>query len=88
MRRILVENARCKHAAKRSGHCQRLDLDADEFHAPDESEDLLALEEVLDRLATAEPQVAELVKPRYFAGLSIPLAAATLGVTPRTADAR
>jgi RNA polymerase sigma factor (TIGR02999 family) len=87
MRRILVENARRKHAAKRGGHRQRLDLDADELHAPAESEDLLALDEALSRLAAAEPQVAELVKLRYFAGLSIPQAAAALGVAPRTADA-
>jgi RNA polymerase sigma factor (TIGR02999 family) len=87
MRRILVEHARRKRAAKRGGHRRRLDLDAEELHAPAESEDLLALDEALDRLAAAEPRVAELVKLRYFAGRSIPQAAATLGVAPRTADA-
>jgi RNA polymerase sigma factor (TIGR02999 family) len=87
MRRILVENARRKRAAKRGGRGRRLDLDADQLHAPAESEDLLALDEALDQLAAAEPQVAELVKLRYFAGLSVPQAAATLGVSPRTADA-
>jgi RNA polymerase sigma factor (TIGR02999 family) len=78
MRRILVENARRKRAATRGGNGQRLDLDADQLHAPVASEDLLAL----DRLARVEPQVAELVKLRYFAGLSIPQAATTLGVSP------
>ena len=53
---------------------------------PDEFEQVRALDEALDRLTAAEPQVAELVKLRYFAGLSIPQAAATLGISPRTAD--
>jgi DNA-directed RNA polymerase specialized sigma24 family protein len=66
---------------------RRRDLDPDQFHAAAESDDLLALYETLDRLTAAEPQVAELVKLRYFAGLSIPQAAATLGISPRTADA-
>jgi RNA polymerase sigma factor (TIGR02999 family) len=86
MRRILFENARRKRAAKRGGRGQRLDLVTDQLHAPAESEDLLALDEALDQLAAAEPQVAELVKLRYFAGLSVPQAAATLGVSLRTAD--
>jgi RNA polymerase sigma factor (TIGR02999 family) len=87
MRRILVENARRKHAAKRGGDLHRHDFDPDQLHAPERSDDLLALDEALDRLAAAEPQVAELVKLRYFAGLTVPQAAATLGVSPRTADA-
>ena len=48
--------------------------------------ELLALDEALDRLAAADPQAAELVKLRYFAGLTIPEAAAALGISPRTAD--
>jgi RNA polymerase sigma factor (TIGR02999 family) len=87
MRRILIDNARRKRAAKRGGHLRRHDFDPDRFHAVAESEDLLALYEAMDRLAASEPQVAELVKLRYFAGLSIPHAAATLGISPRTADA-
>ena len=86
MRRILVENARRKHRAKRGGHWRRHDLDPDQFHASAESDDLLALHEAMDRLAAAEPRVAELVTLRYFAGLSLPQAAATLGISPRTAD--
>ena len=86
MRRILVENARRKHRAKRGGHWRRHDLDLDELHASAESGDLLALHEAMDRLAAAEPQVAELVTLRYFAGLSLPQVAATLGISPRTAD--
>jgi DNA-directed RNA polymerase specialized sigma24 family protein len=51
------------------------------------ADDLLALDEALTRLEAMEPQVAELVKLRYFAGLTIPQAAARLGIAPRTADA-
>jgi RNA polymerase sigma factor (TIGR02999 family) len=87
MRRILVESARRKRAAKRGGGLRRRDLDPDQLHAPVLSEDLLALDEALGRLAAAEPQVAELVQLRYFAGLTIPQAAEALGVSPRTADA-
>lgn len=87
MRRILIDNARRKRAAKRGGGLRRQDFDPDQFHAVAESEDLLALYEAMDRLAATEPQVAELVKLRYFAGLSIPQVAATLGISPRTADA-
>jgi RNA polymerase sigma factor (TIGR02999 family) len=86
MRRILVENARRKRAAKRGGHRRRQELELDLLHAPDGSDDLLALDEALERLTAADPQVAELVELRYFAGLSIPEAAAILGVAPRTAD--
>jgi RNA polymerase sigma factor (TIGR02999 family) len=85
MRRILVDNARRKRTRKHGGGRQRLDLDGAELHAPTVSEDLLALDGALDRLATAHPQVAELVKLRYFAGQSIPQAAATLGIAQRTA---
>ena len=87
MRHILVESARRKKAAKRGGGLRRDDIDPDLLHVPAASDDLLALDEALGRLAVAEPEVAELVKLRYFAGLSIPEAAATLGVAPRTADA-
>lgn len=87
MRRILVENARRHRAAKRGGGRHRADLDPDQLAAPVESEDLLALDEALERLRAAEPQVAELVQLRYFAGLTIPQAAQVLGIAPRTADA-
>jgi RNA polymerase sigma factor (TIGR02999 family) len=86
MRRILVENARRKHAAKRGGGWQRHDLDPDQLHASAESDDLLALHEAMDRLSAADPQVAELVTLRYFAGLSLPQAAEALGISLRTAE--
>jgi RNA polymerase sigma factor (TIGR02999 family) len=87
MRRILVENARRKGRRKRGGGLTRLDLDAAEQVAvPEVHEDLIALDEALTKLAAVDPQGAQLVQLRYFAGLSIPEAAKALGVSPRTAD--
>ena len=65
----------------------RLNLDPEHPADPDRSERLLALDEALDRLATAEPRAAEVVKLRYFAGLTVAEAAAALGISVRTADA-
>jgi RNA polymerase sigma factor (TIGR02999 family) len=87
MRRILIENARRKGSDKRGGDHRRADFDPDELAAPDRADDLIALDETLQLLAKTEPQVAELVKLRHFAGLTIKQAAEVLGVSPRTADA-
>src|SRR5262249_51799735 len=87
MRRILVENARRKRGLKHGGDLHRQPLDPDGIAAPEVADDLLALDEALTRLAATEPQVAELVKLRYFAGLTVPQAAAQLQNSPRTADA-
>jgi RNA polymerase sigma factor (TIGR02999 family) len=86
MRRILVENARCKQAAKRGGGRARVDLDMNQVAVPEVREDLLALDEALDQLAAADPEAARLVQLRYFAGLTLAEAAQVLGVAPRTAD--
>jgi len=87
MRRILVENARRKGRRKRGGDLTRRDLDAaDQVAVPEIREDLLALDEALTKLTSVDPQAAQLVQLRYFAGLSIPEAAQALGVSPRTAD--
>ncbi len=86
MRRILVENARRKHRRKRGGGLARKDLDLSNLAAPEISEDLLALDEALDQLAGTDPTAAQLVQLRYFAGLSIPQAAESLRISPRTAD--
>jgi RNA polymerase sigma factor (TIGR02999 family) len=86
MRHILVEAARRKGALKRGGGQARAELrDADLAidEAPDE---VLAVDEALAGLAAADPQAAELVKLRYFAGLSVPEAAEALGLTTRTAE--
>jgi RNA polymerase sigma factor (TIGR02999 family) len=87
MRRILIDTARRKRSRKHGGGRARQQLDAARLAAPQGNDDLLALDEALTKLAASEPQVAELVKLRYFAGLTIPQAAATLGISPRTADA-
>ena len=86
MRRILVDNARRKQTLKRGGR-DRVSLDPERFTAPERTDDLVALDEALELLAVSEPEVAELVKLRYFAGMTIPQAADLLGVSPRTADA-
>jgi len=86
MRRILVENARRKKSAKHGGGLARQDLDAERVSLPEVREDVIALDEALTKFAAVQPQAAQLVQLRYFAGLSIPEAAHTLGISPRTAD--
>ena len=71
MRRILVEGARRKGRLKRGGDRRRVDLDAMNLAMGDRSDDVLALDEALTKLAKARPEIAELVKLRYFAGLSV-----------------
>jgi RNA polymerase sigma factor (TIGR02999 family) len=85
MRRILVEAARRKAAARHGGAMHRQPLDPEAAAVPQHREDLLALDEALDRLATEDPLKADLVKLRYFVGLTLPEAAAALGLSERTA---
>ncbi len=87
MRRILVERARRKSRRKRGGGHTRQALDPDQVAAPEVSEDLLALDEALTKLAESDPRVAQLVQLRYFGGLTIKQAAEVLGISPRTANA-
>jgi len=86
MRRILVESARRKHRHKRGGGKASIPLDDLDVAAPESCDDLLALDEALTGLAAADAQAAELVKLRYFAGLTIPQAAEALGISPRSAN--
>jgi RNA polymerase sigma factor (TIGR02999 family) len=86
MRRILVENARRKQAEKRGGGRRRASIELDHVARGERDEKLLALDEALDRLRTHDPQKAELVKLRYFAGLTIKEAAEALGISTATAD--
>ena len=83
MRRILIERARRMQALRRGGDRNRLDLDRAELAAPERSEDLLALDEALEQLAIKDARKAELVKLRYFAGLTMEQAAETLGISLR-----
>ena len=85
MRRILIENARRKQAAKRGGKARRVSLEGLDVAADAPADQLLALDEALARLAEADPTKAELVKLRYFAGLSNEAAAEALGISPATA---
>ena len=86
MRRILVENARRRHQLKRGGDRARVDLDKAEPAAPETDDDLLALDDALERFAKNEPIKAELVQLRVFAGLTNAQAAEILGLSISTAD--
>lgn len=84
MRRVLVDHARTRHALKRGGSVAQVTLsEANQVAAPD-TVDVLALDDALARLALFDPRKARLVELRYFAGLSIPDAAAALGISPAT----
>jgi RNA polymerase sigma factor (TIGR02999 family) len=86
MRRILVENARRKHSRKRGGDRQQVRLEEVEIGAQAPAEELLSLNEALDRLDREDHPKAELVKLRYFTGLSVEEAADVLGISRATAD--
>jgi RNA polymerase sigma factor (TIGR02999 family) len=86
MRRILVENARRKKRVKRGGRLNRQQIDPNVIRAPDVDEDVLLLDEALEQLANHNQKWVELVKLRFFIGMTIPEAARVLGVSPRTAD--
>jgi RNA polymerase sigma factor (TIGR02999 family) len=88
MRRILIENARRKGGPKQGGHLCRVNFEAAASLAgeADAIDDLEALDTALTKLAAVAPRKAELVKLRYFAGLTIPDAAAALGISHVTAE--
>jgi RNA polymerase sigma factor (TIGR02999 family) len=86
MRRILVEKARRKKRVKHGGARLRLDLDAGGFLAKEPSEDIEALDEALTKLAAEDPDKAELVKLRFFAGLTMPEIAQVLKISLATAE--
>jgi len=86
MRRILIENARRKQRCKHGADYRRVDLYDGDVAVEERSTDLIALDEALAKLAQEDRAAADLVKMRYFAGLSLDEAAAILGVSRRTAD--
>jgi RNA polymerase sigma factor (TIGR02999 family) len=86
MRRILVEQARRKKRLKHGGERRRVELDSACAVSPEPAVDLLALNEGLTKLAARQPRQAELVKLRYFAGLTMPEAASALGISLATAE--
>jgi RNA polymerase sigma factor (TIGR02999 family) len=85
MRRILVENARRKSATKRGGQLRRLDIEVARLEEPKLDEEILSVNEALDKLACENPPVATLVKLRYFTGMTLEEAATVLRVSVRTA---
>ena len=88
MRRILVDQARTRKALKRGGGAGKEAVEPDRIAAPSPDDELLELNEILDRLSAEYPEHAALVKLRYFAGLSADESAAALGISPSTGDRR
>jgi len=86
MRRILVDHARSRLTVKRGGG-KRVAVELDHLSQREPDSEILTVHEALDRLAGVEPNVAQLVVLRYFGGLTIPEAAQSLSISPRTADA-
>ena len=86
MRRILVENARRKHRLKRGGQMERVDLDAVDIPSPIPDEELLAVDEALDRLAEIDQRAAQVVKLCFFVGLTQADAAKELGLSVATVE--
>ncbi len=86
MRRILVERARKHQTLKRGGGADHEELDESRIATEFPADELLAVHEALERLAVEDASAAELVKLRYFAGFSMPDAAAALGVSQRSLE--
>lgn len=85
MRRVLIDRARAKHAEKRGGIRQRLDVDAIDLATTAAPDQLLALDDALTKLAHGDPAAARLVELRYFAGLTVDEAGKALGISTATA---
>src|SRR5438067_5685760 len=85
MRRILIDRARRKKAARHGGGQQRIELQEADVAAPTDDDQLLVVNEALDKLAREHKVEAELVKLRYFVGMTNDEAAEVLGISPRTA---
>jgi RNA polymerase sigma factor (TIGR02999 family) len=86
MRRILIDNARRKRAVRHGGGQQRVDVEQVQLVSPTHEDQLFAINEALDKLAAQRQPEAELVKLRYFVGLTLEEAAQVLGISARTAD--
>jgi RNA polymerase sigma factor (TIGR02999 family) len=86
MRRILIDKARRKASEKRGGDQPREELHESRIELRAPSDEILAVHDALDALAAEDPTAAEVVKLRYFVGMTIPEIADALGMAPRTAD--
>ena len=85
MRRILIDTARRKRAQRHGGGQQRVDIADVDIAVPGKDDELLAMDEALEKFAAVDKQKAELVKLRYFAGLSVEESAKILGISNPTA---
>lgn len=85
MRRILIDNARRKNALRHGGMQQRLNVDEVQIAVELKNEELLVVNEALDRFSERDPKKAELVKLRYFVGMTLEEAAEVLGISPTMA---
>lgn len=88
MRHLLIDRARRRQAIRHGGGQERLDIDEVEIPAPAGDEELLAVHDALERLAVVDPAKSELVKLRYFAGLTLTEVATVLGISEPTAKRR
>jgi RNA polymerase sigma factor (TIGR02999 family) len=86
MRRVLIDNARRRRSRRRGGGAERRSLEGLDAAAPTSDDELLAVNEALERLRQVHPSKAELVQLRYFGGLTIPEAAQALGISVTTAN--
>jgi RNA polymerase sigma factor (TIGR02999 family) len=86
MRRILIDRARSKAAQKRQGAQSLQELHESEIEMPAPAEEVLAVHEALDGLAAEDAMAAEVVKLRYFVGMTIPQISEALELAPRTVD--
>jgi RNA polymerase sigma factor (TIGR02999 family) len=86
MRRVLVDNSRNRARSKRGGGKSQIDLDKLTEPASATDDDLLALDDAIDRLASKYPEAAELVKLRFFAGMTLDEAAESMRLSLRTAN--
>lgn len=86
MRRILIDHARGRHAAKRGGQAKRVPLSDEPGVVPDRDEYLMALDEALDRLAQLDERQARVVELRFFGGLTIEETAQVMGVSHATIE--
>ncbi len=85
MRRILIDRARRKNALRHGGKQERVNVQNVDIASPDADDQLLAVNEAIDKLAAQDPIEAQLVKLRYFVGLTVDEAASLLDISPRTA---
>lgn len=86
MRHVLVDHARARARQKRSGSGERIPMDALDLAVAGQFDDLLAVDEAIERLRAKDPALAELVRLRFFAGLTVDETAQALGTSPRSID--